>query len=124
MAPVLVLKLVPDGSDGDTDHVTVPVAQLVSVADGVRVTGVVSCTNCGVGIAVTATGTVSMVTFAGAPGDTAMSAFKQSRSVTVFMVTVPVPLPPFAATWMSNRSPVAAVAPHGMPLIVPSAVYW
>src|SRR6516162_4472730 len=124
MTPVPVLRLAPDGSAGDTDHVTGPVAQLVSVAVGVIVSVLVSCTNCGVEIAATATGAVSMVTFAGAPGEPGMSLFKQSRSVTVFTVTAPVPLPPFAATWMSNRSPVAAVAPHGVPLIVPSAVYW
>src|SRR5690349_17561651 len=98
MTPVLVLKLAPDGSGGATDHVTGPVAQLVSVAEGVTVSVLVSCTNCGVGIAATATGAMSMVTFAGAPGEAGMSALRQSRSVTVFTVTVPVPLPPVAAT--------------------------
>src|SRR5690349_11449042 len=53
--PLLVLNVAPLGSAGLTDHVRGPAAQLVSIAEGVIVSGDSSATVCGSLIAATFT---------------------------------------------------------------------
>src|SRR5258707_111550 len=67
ITPVEVLNEAPLGSAGLTDQVTGPVAYAVIVTDGVMVSELSSTTVCGVAMAATDTGALSIVRLAGGP---------------------------------------------------------
>src|SRR5436309_392683 len=106
ITPFEVLSDAPLGNAGLTDHVTGPVAQLVSITDGVTVSRLNSTTVCGVEIAATVTGAVSIVRLAAGPAVAGVILpLEQSRRTTLVTVTVPVPLPPLFVTLILNRLP-------------------
>ena len=70
--------------------------------------------------AIAAGDTLAMVTLAGAPGSAASPTLSQSRIVTEWIVTVPVPAVALLPRWSVNNVPPGAVAPHGSPRIAQS----